>query len=200
MCVIWAFLWNQTCTAFILSDKRNGSYNVRLKEPVDENLARLNEFVKEAYPKAALEFITYMDIQPGKIQQCVFVSCNTVWITSLCIFFIVLMGLIGYVNDETQRRSKEIAIRKVNGAEAPSILSLLAMDILKVAIGAVILGTGFAWYVSGVWLEQFADSTLPSPVWFVLLAVGLLVLIVLLVILKAWRIANENPVQSIKSE
>ena len=53
------------------------------------------------------------------------------------------MGLIGYVNDETQRRSKEIAIRKVNGAEAPSILSLLAMDILKVAIGAVILGTGF---------------------------------------------------------
>ena len=55
------------------------------------------------------------------------------------------MGLIGYVNDETQRRSKEIAIRKVNGAEAPSILSLLAMDILKVAIGAVILGTGFAW-------------------------------------------------------
>ena len=28
------------------------------------------------------------------------------------------MGLIGYVNDETQRRSKEIAIRKVNGAEA----------------------------------------------------------------------------------
>ena len=57
------FFMEQTCTAFILSDKRNGSYNVRLKEPVDENLARLNEFVKEAYPKAALEFITYMDIQ-----------------------------------------------------------------------------------------------------------------------------------------
>ena len=55
---------------------------------------------------------------------------NTVWITSLCIFFIVLMGLIGYVNDETQRRSKEIAIRKVNGAEAPSILSLLAIQII----------------------------------------------------------------------
>ena len=159
------FFMEQTCTAFILSDKRNGSYNVRLKEPVDENLARLNEFVKEAYPKAALEFITYMDIQRENYSN-VYRFRNTVWITSLCIFFIVLMGLIGYVNDETQRRSKEIAIRKVNGAEAPSILSLLAMDILKVAIGAVILGTGFAWYVSGVWLEQFADSTLPSPVWF----------------------------------
>lgn len=65
------FFMEQTCTAFILSDKRNGSYNVRLKEPVDENLARLNEFVKEAYPKAALEFITYMDIQRENSQQCV---------------------------------------------------------------------------------------------------------------------------------
>lgn len=34
------------------------------------------------------------------------------------------MGLIGYINDEIQRRSKEIAIRKVNGAEASSILRL----------------------------------------------------------------------------
>ena len=33
------------------------------------------------------------------------------------------MGLIGYINDEMQRRSKEIAIRKVNGAEAPLFLS-----------------------------------------------------------------------------
>ena len=88
----------------------------------------------------------------------------------------------------------------MNGAEAPSILNLLAMDILKVAVGAVVIGTGFAWYVSGVWLEQFADSTLPSFVWFVLLALVLLSLIVLLVVLKAWSIANENPVQSIKSE
>ena len=35
------FFMEQTCTAFILSDKRNASYNVRLKEPVDEN-----EFIK----------------------------------------------------------------------------------------------------------------------------------------------------------
>ncbi len=193
------FFMEQTCTAFILSDSRNYAFNVRLKEPLDENLVRLNAFVKEAYPKAALEFTTYADIQRQNYSD-VYRFRNTVWVTSLCIFFIVLMGLVGYVSDETQRRSKEIAIRKVNGAEAPSILNLLAMDILKVAVGAVVIGTGFAWYVSGVWLEQFADSTLPSFVWFVLLALVLLSLIVLLVVLKAWSIANENPVQSIKSE
>ena len=114
--------------------------------------------------------------------------------------FIVLMGLLGYVNNETGRRSKEIAIRKVNGAVAADILHLLSADILKVAVGAVVLGIISSWYISGIWMEQFPDSELLSPLWFVLLGICLLALIVLVVVIKAWRIANENPVKSIKSE
>ena len=125
---------------------------------------------------------------------------NIVWVTTLCIVLIVLMGLIGYVSDETERRSKEIAIRKVNGAGAGDILRLLSMDILKVAVLSVLLGVVLSWYVSGVWMQQFADSTLLSPLWFVLLAILLLALIVLAVVVRAWHIANENPVLSIKNE
>lgn len=51
------------------------------------------------------------------------------------------MGLIGYINDEMQRRSKEIAIRKVNGAEASSILLLLSKDIFWTSMPAVCIGT-----------------------------------------------------------
>ena len=47
------------------------------------------------------------------------------------------MGLIGYINDEMQRRSKEIAIRKVNGAEASSILVLLSKDIFWISLPAL---------------------------------------------------------------
>ena len=125
---------------------------------------------------------------------------TTVWVTTACIILIVLMGLIGYVSDETQRRSKEIAVRKVNGAEASDILRLLSLDILKIAVLAVAAGMAAAWYVSGQWMQQFADSRLLSPAWYALLALLLLVLIVAIVVLKAWRIANENPVLSIKSE
>ena len=46
-----------------------------------------------------------------------------------------------------------------------------------------------AWYVGTEWLTQFAG-----------LALLLLVIIVCIVVLRAWRIANENPVKSIKSE
>lgn len=193
------FFSDQTCTAFVYSDIKNFIFNVRLKEPMDENLVRLNLFIKESYPDAPLEFTPYDTIK-SEIYSSVYRFRNVVWVTSCCILFIVLMGLIGYVNDETQRRSKEIAIRKVNGAEAPSILRLLTGDILKVAVGAILLGIASAYFVSGEWLQQFADSKLLSPAWYGLVGIVLLLLIVVCVVLRAWHIANENPVNSIKSE
>ena len=192
------FFQGQTCTAFILND-RVRTFNVRLKAPLDDNLKRLNAFVKSTYPDLSLEFTTYQDIRREQ-NASVSTFRNTVWVTTACIILIVLMGLIGYVSDETQRRSKEIAVRKVNGAEASDILRLLSVDILKIAVLAVAAGIAAAWYVSGQWMQQFADSRLLSPAWYALLALLLLVLIVAVVVLKAWRIANENPVLSIKSE
>ena len=124
----------------------NHTFNVRLKEPYDENLKRLNEFMDKTFPQVALTFHTVDDML-SEIYKDVYRFRNSVLITSGFILLIVIMGLIGYVNDETQRRSKEIAIRKVNGAEASNILRLLVC-----------------------------------------------------VVLKAWHIANENPVNSIKSE
>ena len=151
------FFASQTCTAFILND-RVRTFNVRLKAPLDDNLKRLNAFVKSTYPDLALEFTTYQDIrreqnasvsttyQDIRREQNASVSTfrNTVWVTTACIILIVLMGLIGYVSDETQRRSKEIAIRKVNGAEASDILRLLSVDILKIAVAAVVAGMAAA--------------------------------------------------------
>ena len=192
------FFSEQTCTAFILNN-RDRSFNVRLKEPVDENLKKLNDFVKEAYPDNALEFTTYQEVRE-KLNESVSHFRNIVTVTSGCILLIVLLGLIGYVSDETQRRSKEIAVRKVNGAEASSILRMLSIGILKVALGAVVIGIISSWYVSGIWMQQFPDSSVLSPFWFIIVGICLLALIVLVVVVRAWRIANENPVKSIKSE
>ena len=125
---------------------------------------------------------------------------NSVLLTSVFIILIVLMGLIGYVNDETGRRAKEIALRKVNGASAGDILRLLSRGVLLIAVPCVAVGSVVAWYVGTEWLTQFAGQVSISPLHFVGLAVLLLVFIVCIVVVKAWRIANENPVKSIKSE
>ena len=57
-----------------------------------------------------------------------------------------------------------------------------------------------AWSVGTEWLTQFAGQVNISVLHFAGLALLLLVIIVCIVVLRAWRIANENPVKSIKSE
>jgi putative ABC transport system permease protein len=110
------------------------------------------------------------------------------------------MGLIGYTNDETNRRSKEIAIRKVNGAEAWGIIELLAKDVLWTALPAVLIGTLAAWYVGELWMSQFATTIENTIPYYIMTAILTLAMIVGIVITKTWKIANENPVKSIKSE
>ena len=112
----------------------------------------------------------------------------------------MLMGLIGYTADEVRRRGKEIAIRKVNGAEASSILELLSKDVLVVALPAVVLGTLASCYINGIWMEQFAEQVPLGWVVYLLVVIANLAVIVGCVLWKSWRIANENPVNSIKSE
>lgn len=81
---------------------------------------------------------------------------NATVLAAVVMFFVMLMGLIGYTTDEVRRRSKEIAIRKVNGAESSTILEMLSRDVLWVAVPAVIMGTVGAWYVNGIWMDLFA--------------------------------------------
>lgn len=125
---------------------------------------------------------------------------NATVVAGVVMFFIMLMGLLGYTADEVQRRSKEIAIRKVNGAEASSILSLLGRDVLWVAGPAVLVGVAASWYVNSLWMEMFSAQASMSAVAYVLIGLIVLAVIMACVLWKSWRIANENPVLSIKSE
>ncbi|MDM8338170.1 ABC transporter permease [Mediterranea massiliensis] len=110
------------------------------------------------------------------------------------------MGLIGYVNDEIRLRSKEIAIRKVNGAGRSHVLWLLLREVLWLSVPSVLAGVLAARWAGRVWMERFSDAAALSGALYALLAILLLGLVASAVVLKAWRIANENPVLSIKSE
>ena len=173
--------------------------SVRLRQPYDESLKKLNEYMEQVHSTKALEFIP-IDTMLKEIYRNVYRFRNSVWITSTFILLIVVMGLIGYVNDETQRRSKEIAIRKVNGAEASTILRLLSRDILYVAVPSVLIGIVVSYFTGKAWLDQFAETIDMNALYFVGTVLVIIALIVVCVVVRAWRIANENPVNSIKSE
>ena len=176
-----------------------GTIHVRLKEPFVRNLQQLNKDVADAFHNQTIDFIGY-EKKITDSYNSVRVFRNATLMAAITMFFVMLMGLIGYTADEVRRRSKEIAIRKVNGAEASSILELLSKDILVVALPAVILGSLASWYINGVWMEQFAEQIPLGWIVYLLVIIVNLVIIVGCVLWKSWRIANENPVNSIKSE
>ena len=176
-----------------------GEIHIRLKEPFAENLQRLNKEAGEAFPGQTIEF-EGLEQAMTESYNSVRIFRNATMVASFVILFITLMGLIGYTNDETQRRSKEIAIRKVNGAEASSIIEMLAKDVLVTALPAVLLGTLASWYVGELWMSQFATTMGSTIPYYIMTGFVTLLMIVGVVVVKTWKIANENPVISIKSE
>lgn len=172
---------------------------VKLKEPFDENLKKLNEDMKTIWPEGDLNFVPEsraIELQLSTVSD----FRSVALMASITILFVTLMGLIGYINDEMQRRSKEIAIRKVNGAEASSILLLLSKDVFWTSMPAVCIGTLGAWYLGALWTDQFSE-TVDFPIYYyILIAFISLFFIIGCVVIKTWRIANDNPVNSIKSE
>ena len=177
----------------------NNELHFLLKEPFTENLQRLTQDAAKAFPDKTIDF-TSMEESMRTMYNPVRVFRNATVVAGVVMFFIMLMGLLGYTTDEVQRRSKEIAIRKVNGAEASDILRLLGNDVLWVAIPAVIIGIALSGYVNNLWINAFTAQVSMSVAAYLGIGLAVLAVIISCVLIKAWRIANENPVKSIKSE
>jgi len=125
---------------------------------------------------------------------------DSVLIGGIITLIIALIGLIGYTNDEINRRSAEIAIRKINGASAKEILGLFINDILRIALPALVIGELMAALVAEKWMENFAEKTSLSL--FIFFGSGIVVLGVILsvVTFASYRTAIQNPVDAIKRD
>jgi len=125
---------------------------------------------------------------------------NAVMIGVVITLLISLIGLMGYTGDEINRRRKEIAVRKINGATLGEVLHLFERDIIRIAAPALVAGCGASAYVANLWQTGFSEKI--SLAWYLFALSGLLLLclIIVIVALHVRRAAAENPVKSIKSE
>lgn len=113
---------------------------------------------------------------------------------------IVFIGLVGYTMDEVNRRSKEMAIRKINGATIKDVMRLFLTDVLRMALPAIVIGCLVAYIVLREWLQQYAEKVALG--WYYFAAGGAAVLLVVLsgAAYNVYEAATENPVRSLKSE
>lgn len=126
---------------------------------------------------------------------------GTIYLTlSLVALLLSSIGLFTFAFHETKRRTKEIGIRKVNGAHASNVFWLLSKSFLSTIGLAFVLATPLAWFFMQEWLANFANHIHFS--WWIFAGVGLIVTILALmaVSLQTVKLARLNPVESLRYE
>jgi putative ABC transport system permease protein len=111
-----------------------------------------------------------------------------------------LLGLLGLITFYSERRIKEIGIRKINGARVSEILAMLNKDFIKWIIIAFVIACPVAGYSINKWLQTFAYKTDIS--WWIFVLAGTIVLAIALLTVswQSWWAATRNPVEALRYE
>ncbi|TMI85188.1 MAG: FtsX-like permease family protein [Bacteroidetes bacterium] len=127
-------------------------------------------------------------------------SATVVKIASGLSIFIACMGLFGLATLTVTRRTKEIGIRKVLGANALQLVRLLSKDFVLLVLVASLIAFPIAWWATQKWLSDFAYRT--SITWWVFALAAIASVIVALVTISTQSIkaAMMNPVESLRME
>nr|WP_321353975.1 ABC transporter permease [uncultured Draconibacterium sp.] len=120
--------------------------------------------------------------------------------TTLISLILSCLGLIGLTYFIMEQRTKEIGVRKVNGATISEVITLLNKDFVKWVAIAFIIATPIAWYAMHKWLENFAYKTTLSWWIFALSGVMALGIALLTVSWQSWKAATRNPVEALRYE
>lgn len=164
-----------------------------------DNLDRARQQLQRLLPDRDVKVRPYSDFVVKQYHSTDGFRVGTL-VTGITALVIALMGLIGYTTDEVNRRRKEIAIRKVNGATARDIFHMLVADVLKLSLPAVLVGLILSWITAGQWLQLFADRITLSPLLFLGVGLAVLVTVVAIMLLSARKVVNSNPVNYLKDE
>ncbi|MGX8696708.1 MAG: FtsX-like permease family protein [Prevotella sp.] len=119
---------------------------------------------------------------------------------SLLAILISIIGVFGMTMFESEYRRKEIGIRKVFGSSTREILLMFNRRYLYILLGCFAVAAPLGYLVGQHWLEGFAVRTAISPLLFVVSFLLITLITMLTVTYQSWKNANENPVNSIKTE
>jgi ABC-type antimicrobial peptide transport system permease subunit len=110
------------------------------------------------------------------------------------------MGLFGLSMFVVEKRTREIGVRKVLGASAGGLITLLMKDFIRWVLIANIIAWPIAWLAMKNWLQDYAYRTQISLFQFIAAGIAALLIAILTVFFHTYRAANSNPVKSLKYE
>jgi putative ABC transport system permease protein len=183
-----------------LYQPQNGSVAFRIHSANIPNLvSMIQDKFKSLAPEQPFSY-SFMDDDFNKIYS------NEQRMGGISITFSVLailiacLGLLGLITFAAEQRAKEIGVRKVLGANAGDIVSMLSKDFLKLVLVASLIAIPIAWLAMNKWLQGFAYRINIS--WWILAIAALLAVLIALatIFYQAIKAAVANPVDSLRSE
>ena len=110
------------------------------------------------------------------------------------------IGLFGLASFTIEKRTKEIGIRKVNGAAVINILGMLSSEFIRWVLLAFLIASPAAWIISIRWLRNFSEKITISWTLFVLAGLLSILLTLVTILYHAWLAAVRNPVDTLRYE
>ena len=183
-----------------------GSHNarhmlVKLSEPV--TASQVMPYIEETYRslmggeafQAALLSDRFNQIYKSERKLALLLA-----VLSAVAIVIASMGLVGLTIFQTRKRTREIAIRKVNGALIPHVMGLLSGNYIRMVLLSALFAIPISYWLLQQWIRDFAYQT--NIAWWLFGASLALALIITVttVSFQTWRAATANPAESLRYE
>ena len=177
--------------ASILFKFREGTWN--------ECRATIEKLYREEFPNAYMrlfneeeEYNKYLRSEDALMKLLSFVSL-------VCVI-ISVFGVFSLVTLSCEQRQKEIAIRKVNGAQIHHILQMFFQEYLLLLIIAAVIAFPTEYVVMRRWIDSYVRQTSIDGWVYISIFVVIAIILLLSIIWRVWKAARQNPAEIIKSE
>ena len=189
--------------ALLLDGAVKGVIYIKLQEGVNENeaLAYYRKLSKETNTYAGCSIpVRMMDqVLAGLYEKEHTVQVTVSLFCGLSIL-IAIMGVFGLVVFESQIRKKEIGIRKINGATTKDIVILFNRIYIRIVLLSFVVALPLSLYLVNRWLSSFIHHISIDVLTYIAVLSGIWMITGATVTIQCWRMANMNPVKSIKNE
>ena len=185
---------------FKIQNENLGVMNIKVAHGKEADaLVHIKNTFKELFPLSSYSY-EFKEIANQNQYQQEAKWRQIAWISTLITVFISCIGLFGLAKVSSEKRIKEIGVRKILGASVKGLVGLLSFDFLKLIAVSFVFAFPTAYYLSEKFLEKYPYRT-EINLWFFIAAVLISIVIAFLTIgFQSAKAALMSPVKSLRSE